>query len=91
MVLGNFPVPGRPSNLVDSKGLTALAVSVGGDCLYIFTLIYPFFPLSPSLWNTARYRLKYCLKGPLNLKQPTNHVPRGRLVGWLVVLGLTAL
>ena len=30
------------------------------------------FPLSPSLWETARYRLKYCLKGPLNQKQPTN-------------------
>ena len=28
--------------------------------------------LSPSLWETARYRLKYCLKGPLNPKQPTN-------------------
>ena len=26
----------------------------------------------PSLWETARYRLKYCLKGPLNPKQPTN-------------------
>ena len=24
------------------------------------------------LWETARYRLKYCLKGPLNPKQPTN-------------------
>ena len=28
--------------------------------------------LSPSLWETARYRLKYCLKGPLSPKQPTN-------------------
>ena len=28
--------------------------------------------LPPSLWETARYRLKYCLKGPLNPKQPTN-------------------
>ena len=37
-----------------------------------FTLLYPFSPLSPSLWETARYRLKYCLKGPLNPKQPTN-------------------
>ena len=27
--------------------------------------------LSPSLWETARYRLKYCLKGPLN-PLPTN-------------------
>ena len=31
-----------------------------------------FSPLSPSLWETARYRLKYCLKVPLNPKQPTN-------------------
>ena len=46
------------------QGPTALAVDAGGDCLDIFTLIYPFYPLSPSLWETARYRLKYCLKGP---------------------------
>ena len=51
---------------------TALAVGAGGGCLYIFILIYPFPPLSPSLWETARYRLKYCLKGPLKPKQPTN-------------------
>ena len=42
----------------------------------IFTLIYPFSPLSPSLWETARYRLKYCLKGPLNPKQPTKVKPK---------------
>ena len=53
------------------QGPTALAAGAGGGCLDIFTLIYPFFPLSPSLWETARYRLKYCLKGPLNPK-PTN-------------------
>ena len=38
---------------------------------FFFTLDYPFYPLSPSLWETTRYRLKYCLKGPLNPKQPT--------------------
>ena len=31
-----------------------------------------FLFLSPSLWETAQYRLKYCLKGPLSPKQPTN-------------------
>ena len=41
----------------------------------LVTLLYPFSPLSPSLWETARYRLKYCLKGPLNPKQPTNQNP----------------
>ena len=30
------------------------------------TLLCPFPPFSPSLWEMARYRLKYCLKGPLN-------------------------
>ena len=54
------------------QGPTALAVGAGGGCLDSFTLLYPFSPLSPSLWETARYRLKYCLKGPLNPKQPTN-------------------
>ena len=54
------------------QGPVALAVGAGGGCLNIFSLIYPFSPLSPSFWETARYRLKYCLKGPLNPKQPTN-------------------
>ena len=72
-MLGKLPVPGRPTIWITvGQGPTALAVGAGGGCLDIFTLIYPFFPLSPSLWETARYRLKYCLKGPLNPKQPTN-------------------
>ena len=73
MVLGKLPVPGRPTIWIKvGQGLTALAVGAGWGCLDIFTLIYPFSPLPPSLWETARYRLKYCLKGPLNPKQPTN-------------------
>ena len=79
MVLGKLPVPGRPTILITvGQGPIALAVGAGGGGLDIFTLIYPFpsfslsLPLSPSLWETARYRLKYCLKGPLNPKQPTN-------------------
>ena len=75
MVLGKLPVPGRPTIWITvGQGPTALAVGAGGGFLDIFTLIYPFSPLSPSLWETARYRLKYCLKGPLNLKQPTNQL-----------------
>ena len=37
-------------------------------------LVYHFTFLSPSLWETARYRLKYCPKGPLSPKQPTNSI-----------------
>ena len=75
-----LPVPGRPTIWITvGQGPTALAVGAGGGCLDIFTLIYPFCPLSPSLWETARYRLKYCLKGPLNPK-PTNQ-PKSALSG----------
>ena len=72
MVLGKLPVLGRPTLWITvGQGPTALAVGAGEGCLDIFTLIYPFFLLSPSLWETARNRLKYCLKGLLNQK-PTN-------------------
>ena len=73
MVMGKLPVLGRPTIRIKVRqGPAALAVGAGGGCLDIFTLIYPFSPLSPSLWETALYRLKYCLKEPLNPKQPTN-------------------
>ena len=58
--------------IIVGQGPIALAVGAGGDCLDIFSLIYHFSFLSPSLRETARYRPKYCLKGPLNPKQPTN-------------------
>ena len=71
-MLGELPVPGRPTILITvGQGPTALAVGAGGGCLDIFTLVYPFSSLSPSLWETARYRLKYCLKRPLSPKQST--------------------
>ena len=54
------------------QGPIAHAVGSGGGCLDIFCLVYYFFFLSPSLLETARYRLKDCLKGPLNTEQPTN-------------------
>ena len=68
-------MPGRPTIwIIVGQGPTALAVGAGWGCLDIFILIYPFSPLSPSLWETARLRLKYCLKGPLNPNQPTNQL-----------------
>ena len=64
VVLGKLPVPGRPTVWITvGQGPTALAVGAGWGLFGIFTLIYPFSSLSPSLWETARYRLKYCLRG----------------------------
>ena len=72
-VLGKLPELGRPTIwVIVGQGPTALVVGAGGGCSDIFTLICPFPSLSPSLWETARYRLKYCLKGPLYPRQPTN-------------------
>ena len=77
MVLGKLPVPGRPTKwMIVGQGLIALAVGAGGDCLDIFTILYLFSSLSPSFWETARYRLKYCLKGPLKPNQPTKNLSR---------------
>ena len=74
MSLGKLPVPGRPTIWITvGQGPTAFAVGAEEGCLAIFTLIHPLFPLSPSLWETARYRLKYHLKGPLNPK-PTKKI-----------------
>ena len=76
MVLGKLPVPGRPTIWIRvGQGPTTLAVGAGG---WLFGYFYSpvFSSLSPSLWETARYRLKYCLKGPLNPKQPTNQHPQ---------------
>ena len=50
MVLGNLPVPGRPTNLITVRqGPIALAVGAGGGGLDIFTLIYHFSSFSRSL------------------------------------------
>ena len=74
MVLVKLPVLGRPTIwMIVGQGPTALTVGADGGLFGHFTLIYPFSLLSPSLWETAQYRLKYCLKGPLNPNQPTNH------------------
>ena len=61
----NFQCRGASYNFDDSRARAYCACNrCGWGCLDIFTLLYPFSSLPPSLWETARYRLKYCLKGP---------------------------
>ena len=84
MVLGKLPVLGPPTILITvGQGPIALAVGAGGGGLDIL-LSSDLSPLSPSLWETARYTLKYCLKGPLNPKT-TNQQPTTRLTKPLYV------
>ena len=59
--------------IIIGQGPTVLAVGAGGGGLDIFSLVYHFSVLLPSLWETARYRLKFCLKGPLSPKHPSIH------------------
>ena len=72
MVLGILQVPGRPTIwIMVGQGHTALAV-VAGLFGHFLSSIFSLFFL--PLWETARYGLKYCLKGPLSPKLPTNQL-----------------
>ena len=73
MVLGKLPVSGRPANLDKSRARAFCACSRCGWGLfgYFVSRLSFLFSFSLSLWETARYRLKYCLKGLLSSKQPT--------------------
>ena len=72
-VLGKLPVPGRPTHLDHSGSRAYCACSTCGWVLFgLFSFVYHhLYSFSLSL-ETARYRLKFCLKGPFNPKQPTN-------------------
>ena len=69
MVLGKFSVPGRPTSLENSRARDYFACSKCGRGLFEHCFLSPIFVLFfLPLWKTARYRLKYCLKGSLNPK-----------------------
>ena len=91
MVLGKLPVPGRPTNLDSSMTRAYCTCSRCGWWLFghFFSRLSFLSLLSPSLWETARYRLKYCLKGPLSPKQPTNQLKGGNIMKLYTVDGLT--
>ena len=72
-MLGKLSVPGRPTYLDKSRARAYCACSRCGWGLFeLFFLSSIFSLFFLPLWETARYRLKYCLKGPLNPKQATN-------------------
>ena len=74
MVLGKLPLPGRPTIWITvGQGPTALAIGAGWGLFGHFYSHLSFLsPFSLSLGD-APYRLKHCLKGPLNPKQPIIH------------------
>ena len=78
-MLGKLPaVPGRPTILITvGQGLIALAVGADGIVL-TFLLSSILSPFSPSLWETARYRLYIILSQravkPKPTNQPTNSI-----------------
>ena len=69
MVLGKLPVPLRPTRFDNGRARVYCAWSRCGWVLFLSSVISLLFL---TLWEIARYRLKYCLKGPLNPKQPTS-------------------
>ena len=55
--------------IIVRQGPTVLVVGAGGVVFTFF--LFPVF-LSPTVWETAQYTLKYHLKELLNLKHPPN-------------------
>ena len=81
MVLGETSSAGASYNLDCSRARAYCACSRCGWGLFgHFYSQLSFLSPSPSLWEMARYRLKYCLKGPLNPK-PTNQPIYRQIVG----------
>ena len=76
MVLGKLLVPGRPTNLDYSRARAYCSCSWCGWGLFghFFSCLLFLFSFSLSL-KMAQCRLKYCVKGPLSPKQPTNQFP----------------
>ena len=68
--------------IIVGLGPNVFAFSAGGGFVDIFlssiNIVFS-LSLSLSLWQTVRKRLKYCLKGPLNVKQSTEQ-PKGGLI-----------
>ena len=74
-MLAKLPVPGRPAYL-DYSRARASALAVGAVGLFGHFFSHLSFLFSPCLWETTGYRLKYCLKGPLN---PNNQPIKDRI------------
>ena len=73
MVLGKFPVPGRPTIwIIVGQEPTALSVGVGRGVWTFFSLVYHFFLLYLSLWKTARYTETEILSQRAVNPKPTN-------------------
>ena len=69
MKLGKLSVPGRPTNLDNSRTRAYCICSRCGLGLFGNFFLSSIFSLSfLPLWEMGRYRLKYCHKGPANPK-----------------------
>ena len=65
---------GASYNLANIRTRADCGSSSCGWGVCLFSLVYHFFLLSPSSWETARYRLKYCLAvKPKTTNQPTQY------------------
>ena len=58
--------------IIVGQGPITLEIGAGGVVWTFFFLLSIISLCFLPPWETARYKLKYCFKGPLNPNQPTN-------------------
>ena len=58
------------------QGPTVLAEGATWEGVDIFSFVNQFSFLSPSIWEMARYRHRYCPQGPLNPKQQQRNISK---------------
>ena len=63
MVLGKLPVPGCAAGLNSGRARAYCACGGSGWGFFGRFCSHLSFLIFLALWETARYRLKYCLKG----------------------------
>ena len=78
-MLGRHIVPGRPTNLDNSWARAYCVCSRFGWGLFGHFFSRLSFLFFLPLCETARYRLKYCLKGPLNPNNQLTKITRSHI------------
>ena len=88
-MLGIFQCRKRATRFGKSRTIPFVFAYVRAELFGLFSFLYHISFLSLVLWERVRYGLEYCLKEPLNPKQPTKQHPHNSSREYQVHVRLT--